>query len=381
MEDMWERRYGQVLFSSTFADATTFSLWHQLTNILLEFFQHRESAPARMSMYTVFVSSFQDKINQLKLAILGLQAARQCSSSEEALEFLDILAKKVDTRQSQDAHIYVLVEIARVRLMKGELDDVKSSLDSISKTIDSFDTVEPIIHASYYQVTADFYKAKADYAVYYRNSLRYLACINVADLSGEEIYERVHDLSIAALLGDTIYNFGELLLHPILEAISNTPNSWLRDLLFVVNAGNISGFEGLAGNLIKEPILQESLPFLRQKICLTALTEAVFKRPPNNRILSFDTIANETRLLPEEVEHLVMKALSLGLIRGNMDQVSETCEVTWVQSRVLERPQIASMSQKFRDWVSLVDNLEKIVHSAGSGVWATTVAEDMAMTA
>lgn len=58
-----------------------------------------------------------------------------------------------------------------------------------------------------------------------------------------------------------------------------------------------------------QPILQENYPFLRQKICLMALIESVFKRSAYNRTMSFQTIAQETRLPLDEVEHLVMKAL------------------------------------------------------------------------
>lgn len=40
-----------------------------------------------------------------------------------------------------------------------------------------------------------------------------------------------------------------------------------------------------------------------------ALIESVFKRNADNRTMSFQTIAEETRLPLDEVEHLVMKAL------------------------------------------------------------------------
>jgi hypothetical protein len=58
-----------------------------------------------------------------------------------------------------------------------------------------------------------------------------------------------------------------------------------------------------------QPILQENYAFLRQKICLMALIESVFKRNADNRTMSFQVIAEETRLPVDEVEHLVMKAL------------------------------------------------------------------------
>lgn len=54
-------------------------------------------------------------------------------------------------------------------------------------------------------------QAKAEYAPYYRNSLLYLACVDPAtDMSTEERLVRAHDLGVSAFLGDTIYNFGEL---------------------------------------------------------------------------------------------------------------------------------------------------------------------------
>jgi 26S proteasome regulatory subunit N9 len=62
-EDQWERK-----------------LWHELTDSLITFFNHLESASQRIPIYDTFVSSFSDKINQLKLVTLGLSAATQCSS-------------------------------------------------------------------------------------------------------------------------------------------------------------------------------------------------------------------------------------------------------------------------------------------------------------
>lgn len=63
-----------------------------------------------------------------------------------------------------------------------------------------------------------------------------------------------------------------------------------------------------------QPILQENHPFLRQKICLMALMEAVFKRATNKRTMAFQEIAEETKLPLDEVEHLLMKALRSSLL-------------------------------------------------------------------
>lgn len=65
-------------------------------------------------------------------------------------------------------------------------------------------------------------------------------------MDAEERLLRAHDLGLSAFLGDTIYNFGELLMHPILDTLNGTPHEWLKRLLFTFNEGNIGKFEALA---------------------------------------------------------------------------------------------------------------------------------------
>jgi 26S proteasome regulatory subunit N9 len=60
-EDYWERK-----------------LWHQLTDALVEFFNSPESGPQRLAFYKTFILTFADKINQLRLVTLALNAATQC---------------------------------------------------------------------------------------------------------------------------------------------------------------------------------------------------------------------------------------------------------------------------------------------------------------
>lgn len=67
------------------------------------------------------------------------------------------------------------------------------------------------MNAGYYGVAGDYHKVKADYGPYYKNALLYLACVDIeGELSEEDRKSRAHDLCIAALLGENIYNFGEL---------------------------------------------------------------------------------------------------------------------------------------------------------------------------
>ncbi|KAL8713961.1 MAG: hypothetical protein Q9220_002107, partial [cf. Caloplaca sp. 1 TL-2023] len=62
IEDYWDRK-----------------LWHQLTEVLVEFFNSDASAPQRLPLFRHFILSFSEKINQLQFISLGLLAATQCS--------------------------------------------------------------------------------------------------------------------------------------------------------------------------------------------------------------------------------------------------------------------------------------------------------------
>lgn len=64
----------------TFEDYWERKLWHELTDTLLDFFNQAESAPQRIPLFDVFINSFAEKINQLKLVELGLRAATQRTS-------------------------------------------------------------------------------------------------------------------------------------------------------------------------------------------------------------------------------------------------------------------------------------------------------------
>ncbi len=381
-EDLWERK-----------------LWHQLTDGLLDYFKNPASEKQRLPIYNTFIISFADKVNQLKLVKLALLAAAQiqgmwkatrigvgfspCSDDTERSQFLETLAERVDQPDSEDAHVYTITELASVYLRLGEETKAREQLDKAQKILDQFDFVENVVHASFYRVNADYFQAESDYTSYYRNSLLYLACIDEQeDLTRDQRIHRAYNLAIAALVSDQIYNFGELLMHPILESLrmpreeivsqqKKNKHAWLRDLLFVFNRGDLGKFDRLSDNLSKDKILDAHRDFLWQKINLAALTELVFKRPPHDRAMSFKTISQETKVKPDEIEHLLMKALSLGLLRGKIDQVAEVARINWVQPKVLEQRQISGMLERLKEWDSNVSELGHWIEGVGKDVWAS----------
>ncbi|KAL1620329.1 26S proteasome regulatory subunit [Diplodia seriata] len=372
-EDYWERK-----------------LWHELTDSLVEFYSHPQSAPQRINLFNTFVRTFADKINQLKLVTLGLSAASQFKGTharilagfvekeanigdvddKERLTFLQSLADKANKPASQDAYVYATVAVASVQLQLRDFPASRKKLDESERILDSFDTVETVVHASFYRVNAEYYKSQQEFASYYKNALLFLACVDISELPREETMQRAYDLSIAALVSDSIYNFGELLLHPILDSLTNTPHSWLRDLLFAFNRGDLAAYDVLSGNISKNNLLKEHQQFLYQKISLAALTETVFRRPPQDRTMTFQAISQETKVPIDQIEHLIMKALSLGLLKGTIDQVDQIAKINWVQPKVLDMKQIEGMRTRLRDWDSSVNQLGNWIETVGKDVWA-----------
>ena len=159
-------------------------------------------------------------------------------------------------------------------------------------------------------------------------------------------------------------------LHPILDSLKKTQNDWLRELLFAFNRGDLAAFNALEGNISRCEILDEHKTFLWQKISLSALTEAVFRRAPHDRAMTFATISQETQVKPAQIEILIMKALSLGLLKGSIDQVAEIAKISWVQPKVLDMKQIDNMRVRLKDWDSSVNQLGHWIEGVGKDVWA-----------
>ena len=61
IEDFWDRK-----------------LWHQLTDLLVEYFNNPASSDQRLPLFRQFILGFSEKINQLKFVSLGLLTATQC---------------------------------------------------------------------------------------------------------------------------------------------------------------------------------------------------------------------------------------------------------------------------------------------------------------
>lgn len=146
--------------------------------------------------------------------------------------------------------------------------------------------------------------------------------------------------------------------------------SWLYELLFAFNSGNIQRFEEIFSSQSNtQAVLLNNVTVLHRKIRILALMELVFQRPSIDRTLSFPTISQACQLPLSDVELLVMKALSLGVIRGQIDQVEGSVRVHWVQPRVLDTNQIRQVGAKVQQWISNVRDTTDFLEKSGPEIF------------
>ncbi|XP_063901041.1 26S proteasome non-ATPase regulatory subunit 13-like [Zophobas morio] len=201
--------------------------------------------------------------------------------------------------------------------------------------------------------------------MFYREALRFLGCTDVESLDLSTQQSFAIDLSLAALIADNVYNFGELIIHPIFNSLKNSAHFWLYKLICAFNGGDIKTFEELQLYWRKENELLNNIHRIRRKIQLMTLLHIVFEKPTHERSLSFAYIAEQCSIPVNEVETLCMKALSLNLLKGTIDEVSQLVRVTWLQPRVLDLGQIALVSEQLKTWCTRLEDAIVFANSFG----------------
>ena len=195
----------------------------------------------------------------------------------------------------------------------------------------------------------------------------YLAYVPLSTVSAQRQHEISFDICLSALIGDNVYNFGELLAHPILEVLKDTKDSWVVDLLQAFNAGDIEAYKTLQAKFGPQMSAQAALVknknVMEEKIAILSLMELVFDLPADQRVVPFSTLAKAAQLPEDKIELLVMRALSQNLIDGIIDQVDRTVEVTRVAPRVLDLTQVARLSTKFDGWVDRITEMHTFMES------------------
>jgi 26S proteasome regulatory subunit N9 len=138
------------------------------------------------------------------------------------------------------------------------------------------------------------------------------------------------DLSIkmgmSILLGKNVFNITELLDKEVINSLKGTQFEWLFDMMCSLGYGRIDEFNKTVANnqeYIKNfPNVVKEMDYLHQKVRIIALLEMIFEVNKDERSLSFEKISQVCQIDVVDVELLIMKAMSLNLIKGTIDEVA-----------------------------------------------------------
>lgn len=337
-------------------------LWNELTIKLTNFVKHPalQNEESLIGLYHNFISTFETKINPYGLVEISAVVVQHISDKNEAVKFLEKLTEKV---KSNDEAVWFC------RVMQGQiylehlqdLESTKKVVEDLKDVLEESGNVTAV-HGKYFLLASNYYRRVGNYGQYYRCGLQFLGC-SLDEYPKEEWPQQAFFLGLAALLGEGIFNIGELLAHPIIESLKGTENQWLVDLLQAFNKGDIEKFERMKPQWSVIPDLLAQEAKLKKKIALLCLMEMTFNRPADKRSIRFEEIAAETKLPLNEVELLIMTGLAQGLVRGAIDQVSGVVNMTWVQPRVLNRQQVASMANTLDLWMESITSMENLIET------------------
>jgi len=283
------------------------------------------------------------------------------------IDFLKEISELPKVVLNSEAFVDSRSILAELSLVAGHTDSAKVALTASKSVLDKTAGADVSVYSNYHKSWAAYYKVLGEPEEFYKAALQYVAYTPLDSLSKLELSNLAFDLGIAALLGENIFNFGDLLEHPIIESLQGTENQWLAEVIYAFNTGDISKWRELqsahAESLNKQQLLRDRHELLDDKIAVMSLVEHIFKRPSDDRNIPFEDIAQACERSVDKVEVLVMRALSLGLIRGTIDEVISKVNVKWVQPRILNKEQIAHLNSNLVDWGEKVKGAMRLMES------------------
>ncbi|KAL3895484.1 MAG: hypothetical protein SGARI_007434, partial [Bacillariaceae sp.] len=107
------------------------------------------------------------------------------------------------------------------------------------------------------------------------------------------------------------------------------------------------------------PALMNMSTQLQEKMTLLGLVELVFRKPASERTLQFSEIAQGLEIPLEQVEWVIMRAFSVELMKGVMDQVAGEVHVTWILPRALGKEQMSALATRFGEWAGKVSQTKE----------------------
>lgn len=293
-----------------------------------------------------------------------MSVSARLSNLQEKLEFVQ---KYIDSMHDEQAIILLELQKAYYNIEEGVQETALDLLKKQYVKIEGLYNFEKIVMSCYYKYQAFYHLKRDEYSDFYHNSLQFLALADDDDFEPGEKEQLCINMAVAVLVSQKIFNYSELLELKVFACLKTGENSWIYKLMQTFDKGDVKelklDMENFNQQISQNNALNLNKNTLSDKISIMAFTDLIFSLPKNDRIVSFKQISDRANLDENVVELMVLKAMSLELIRGLIDQVDRTVSITFIQPRVLDKTRIATMRGKFEYWEGNLQKLMKVIET------------------
>ncbi|GAX10725.1 26S proteasome regulatory subunit N9 [Fistulifera solaris] len=375
--------------------------WHQLTLKILEFVHdtrnirqtvHDDNGHSFLTLYDQVVQSVDAKLHPLSLAriaaaVAGALAEHDLTAAKAVLE--NVIANKkvinaVATIFAQSKHSLLCLQSLppentpqRKEALDAILSVIRSNATTLNELLISDPVDQAIVNAAHLEQAMMYYKIVGPAEAFYEQAIQFLhyapspgptssSRSSSSSSTGVNYHQLAVDLCLAALTADGVYNLGQVLESApkqLILSLKDSPEGWLVDILRACADGDLTQFRQLteqhAEAIQQQPALVHRATAVQEKLTLLALVKMIFAKPAHERTLAFSEIAEQLMVPEDQVEWIIMRALSVKLIKGSIDQVDRTLQVTWVLPRVLNQEQLVSLAGRYGEWAAKVGRIQE----------------------
>lgn len=337
-------------------------LWHQLSNHLIELSEKSELhyCSALIEVYENVIKSLESAFNPMCIMLILKNTIKNFFGRlDEAITFLDVINKRLNLKGEE----YFFMQCLKAECLLGlsRLYECNDILKEVKVSLEKLFDVDHIVYAYFYKLYAMYYDKKQNYDEFYNYALQFFAYCSESNILTEENLMLCYKMALASLIGEKMFNFSELIEKEYFKVLINSQYEWVYNLIKSLCTAKVDQFVNMMANyktyFDNEPQLRDKKDFLDLKVRITALLDLIFQKNKNERVLSFKEISFGCCCELDKVEFIALKALSLGLIKGHIDEVEKELIVTWIQPKYLEKEKLVLLSERLDSWIKKTNNL------------------------
>jgi 26S proteasome regulatory subunit N9 len=332
-------------------------LWHQLSGHLIELSENPSLHEGEylINLYDNVIKSIESVFNPMKIMLIIKNLLKNYSQNQEkGINFLD----EVHKRMNFSGEELIFLDCLKTECLLGlnrqyEAEDL---LIKVKLSLEKLFEVDHFIYAYFYFLYAKYSEIKGKYDDFYGFSIQFFAYCSDNQVSLQEKIRLSYKMAVACLIGERMYNFTELVEKDFFKVLIGSSYEWIYNIILSLNSGNVLQFQESIRNYHKEiqseAVLFSKVSLLDMKIRISALLNLIFQKNKNEKAFSYQEISNFCNCDYNTVEIISMKALSLGLIRGYIDEIEKSLVVNWVQPKFLDKERILILAERIDGWIS-----------------------------